>query len=174
MTYYITSSEYVGPNRDQHLNDNIYTISTTPGRTNMSHEIRTDGWLGTTNDWAYYAHGEFETEADARAEIEKLLPDGYRKLDCDEPTGIDDDGNLTYDLARYSVGKFEDWDAENSVTWCYEIRHEITAETTDERIDELVDECEGYANAEGVSLDGTAIAKMLTERRDELLAESAE
>jgi hypothetical protein len=32
----------------------------------MSREIRTSGWLGTTNDWAKYAHGEFNTIEEAR------------------------------------------------------------------------------------------------------------
>jgi hypothetical protein len=64
--YYIVSENYVGPNVDQNLNSHCVRITTTPPRTNMSREIRTSGWLGTTNDWAKYAHGEFNTIEEAR------------------------------------------------------------------------------------------------------------
>lgn len=44
-----------------------------PGRKNLSKAECTKGWLGTTNDWADYALGEFETEIEAWAAIGAAL-----------------------------------------------------------------------------------------------------
>ena len=50
----------------------VYEITTEAPRTNMSGEVRTDGWLGTTNNFYRAAHGEFETEEEARAKVAEL------------------------------------------------------------------------------------------------------
>jgi len=165
-TYYVISSEYVGPNLSDRCNSHTYQITTEPGHTNMSHEVRVDGWLGTSNDWAAYAHGEYGSMEAARAAVIEMLGEDRRLIDNDE-----------YDesvVETYAANKYVEWDADNSVTWCYESRHEITADTTDERIDEIVAECEQYANDEGNTLDTDAVQIMLTERRDELRAEANE
>jgi hypothetical protein len=72
MPYYITSSEYIGPNHPKV--DTCITIMTVPGRTNVSREVRLAGWLGTTNDHSCYAHGEFETIDAARAHVAQAWP----------------------------------------------------------------------------------------------------
>lgn len=173
--FYITSSEYVGPNLDERLNSHEYRIQTWEPETNMSHAVRTDGWLGTTNDVAAYAHGEFETEEAARAEVERLLADtGYRELDCDDPGSIDDGEELYY-TARYAVGRYETWGREGTSNWCYEgVNADVTADTTDERIKELVAEYEGAANGEGFSLDLRTVERDIEARRKELRVEREE
>lgn len=69
--YYVIETQYVGPNQtqDHYVDVDRIEISTTPAITNCSHEVRTNGWCGTTNDWAVYAHGEYDTIEDARAAI---------------------------------------------------------------------------------------------------------
>jgi len=64
--YYVIQTKYVGPNEAQ---DQYIEISTSPAITNSSREARTEGWCGTTNDWAVYAHGEYATIREARAAI---------------------------------------------------------------------------------------------------------
>lgn len=60
IVYYLIHRVYAGPNHDQHeLDAEQLIVQCEPGRTNMTHEPRIDGWLGTTNDWAEYARGEF-------------------------------------------------------------------------------------------------------------------
>lgn len=165
-TYYVLSSEYVGPNLSDRCNSHTVHITTEPGRTNMSNEVRVDGWLGTSNDWAAYAHGEYDSIESARAAVIEMLGENHRLIDNDE-----------YDesvVETYAASKYVEWDADNSITWCYESRREITADTTDERIAEIVAECEEYANDEGNTLDTDAVEEMLTEHRDELRAEANE
>lgn len=165
-SYYVLSSEYVGPNLSDRCNSHTVQITTEPGRTNMSNEVRVDGWLGTSNDWAAYAHGEYDSIEAARAAIVEMLGENRRKIDNNEfaETVVE----------TYAASKYVEWDADNSVTWCYDSRDEITADTTDERIAEIVAEYEQYANAEGNTLDTDAVEKMLTKLRDELRAEDRE
>ncbi len=40
-----------------------YVLRTEPGRKNMSNAICTDGWLGTTNNVAWYADGAVRVRA---------------------------------------------------------------------------------------------------------------
>ena len=69
--YYIIETNYAGANknRDQYVDLDRIEIRTAPAKTNMSHQVRIEGWCGTTNDWAVYAHGEYATIAEARAAI---------------------------------------------------------------------------------------------------------
>src|SRR5256885_2081753 len=69
--YYVIESKYVGPNQDQSQYCDVDTIGifTAPGKTNSSREVRLEGWLGTTNDWSEYAHGEYESVEAAEAAI---------------------------------------------------------------------------------------------------------
>ena len=167
--HYITSSEYAGPNQDEHSDDHTYQISTEPGRTNMSHEVRTDGWLGTSNDWAQYAHGEFETEEGARKEIKRLLSDGFREIDDIEDYHRDEGV-----IAEFRVGRYEEWGRETTGDWTREsISDNVTAETSDEQISRLVEEYESEANEEGGTL-WSGLEENMVERRDELRDEAEE
>ena len=131
----------------------------------MSGEVCVDGWLGCTNNWDKTAHGEFDSEEDARDAIEQLTDGDCREIDTDE-------SDWSRDIAAFfMVGRFEQWDAENSETWCYSSMGDITSDTTDEEIDTLVDELENAANDENFSLDTDAVLKMFTERRDKLQAQ---
>lgn len=173
MTYYITSSEYVGPNLSDRCNSHSYEIKTKAPRTNSSREIRTEGWLGTTNDVAEYAHGEFETLEEARAAVLEILGTDYRETDLSEMPEYERGGLIE----SYTVGAYLEVDAETSITWCYEsIRSDVTADTTDAGIDALIDEYEVSANEsdEPFTLDVCALQTEMRERRDELIAERDE
>jgi hypothetical protein len=161
MKYYLTELEYVGPNPDQHLNDHEFAIATMPSRTNMSGEEKIDGWLGTTNDWASYAHGDYESMEAALAALDKLLPGGYREADID---------NWNRDhgvVAQFLAGAVPALSREESINWCYPLTEEITPDTTDEGIDELVheaaDECRTSENPG--EIDCGAVSKYLREWR---------
>ena len=73
--YYVIETNYAGPNHDQHADADIIEISTAPAITNSSHEVRIEGWCGTTNDWAVYAHGEYASAEEARAAIAEKFGD---------------------------------------------------------------------------------------------------
>ena len=176
MSYYIESVSYVGPNPNQNLNSDYYTISTLPTRTNLGKEIRTSGWLGTTGDWARYAHGAYDTLEEATAALNVITGDDYRDSPkIDEPIGIDPDtGDAVYALVYRLAGGLEQWGEDSSVSWCYEaMRDTVTAETTDEQIDAETDNLESLANDEGFALDLPAVVTSWTEHRDELRAAAA-
>jgi hypothetical protein len=161
---YIIEREYVGPNQDQHADDGHYIIiQNVPGRTNSSHEERTDGWLGTTNDWAEYARGEYETIEAAHAAIEARF--GTCRLDADNDEVRYDD-----DVAEvWRVGEFAQMSREETSDWIYSgLQADVTADTTDERLEALIEEYEAEIRSEGYTLDARAI-DMAKEYRDELI-----
>jgi hypothetical protein len=164
--FYVLTCSYAGPNPQEHMDDDVCTIETQPGRTNSSHEIKTDGWLGTTNDWSRSAHGAFDTEAEARAEVAAIYPNGFRDVGLDNSSSDPDT-----EVARFKPGKLARWNRSDSVQWAYPARDELTADTTDERLAEIVAECVDNVADEGASLDTDSVLEMLTERRDELLAD---
>lgn len=175
--YYITSSEYVGPNQATAYGqayETTYYIQTVPGRTNMSNEPRTMGWLGTTSDWEEYAHGEFEALDEARAALSDLLPDGYRDCDDINRTVYNAD---TAEFERviveaYYAGRLQPWSAEQSTNWAQGWLDDITADTTDDEINSMVDDAVAQADTdEGGKLDDEAVRGMLTNERDELKLE---
>lgn len=160
--YYIVETNYVGPNPKQHLNDDTVAITTEPPRGNSgNYPVITDGWCGTTNDWAVYAHGEFDTIEEARDEISETWGDDVAELDQNGH----DDPNI---VELYRIGKYESMDSDSSIEWCWECRRDVTKNTTDEEIEKIVEECESYVNDEGGTLDTDSVTKMLTEYRDEL------
>ena len=67
--YYLIQVRNVGIHSPKYPVDTSYYIQVHPGATNQSGEPRTEGWLGTTNDIAEYACGEFGTLDAARAAI---------------------------------------------------------------------------------------------------------
>ena len=81
MTYYIEEIRYCGPNPqdEKYIDFDRFEITTVPPRTNSSGEIRLDGWLGTTNDVARYAHGAHESLAAAEGAVEDLLGHEFRR-----------------------------------------------------------------------------------------------
>ena len=178
--FYLILSEYVGPNRrDSHGNfiakGGVLYITTQPGRTNSSREERTDGWLGTTNDNAQYAHGEFDSLVEARAAAVEL---GYTEIeDSDESDGDcldyadDNDQSIIVESRLTPAAAREQWDADD---WFHlncshsETReaYGITADTTDAELEAAVAAAEAEAADNNAELHDTE--KVFDELRDEL------
>jgi hypothetical protein len=166
--FYIIERKYVGPNQTdaQYCDAHTVLIQSVPGRTNSSHEERTEGWLGTTNEWAEHAHGEYETLEAARAAVEEKFGK------CRESDLTWEDPDTAVEL--YRVGEYEPMSREATGDWIYGgLRADVTAKTTDEQLEELIAEYEAAANDEGCTLDSDAI-DMAREYRDERIAERDE
>lgn len=164
--FYIVETNYVGPNQDQdqYVGADTIEIRITPATTNSSREVCTDGWCGTTNDWAVYAHGEYATIEEARAAIAEKFGD-VRDTDPngDNFDSLGDDGVEEV----YKPGKYAPMSRSETADWAYEgIQLDIEADTTDERIAELVAEYEEQANSEGYTLDGDLRGLMEAHRQE--------
>lgn len=171
--FYVIETNYVGPNPDQHVDDDCIEISTQPARTNMSHEIKLEGWCGTTNDWATYAHGEYETEQDARNYIKETFGPVREDDETDYYIGYDEDGEPIMPVAVFRPGKYIPMDAEGTGNFTWEgVRTDITADTTDEQIEALIAQYEVLANEDGYTLDKRSLSDSMESRRDDLRAEA--
>ena len=82
MKYYIISTEDVGPNAKP--NNKKIEIRTEPGTTNQGGEIKLSGWLGTTNDYAKYAYGEYNSLKEACSFIAKEYPEYDENIDLND------------------------------------------------------------------------------------------
>lgn len=150
--YYIIETKYVGPNQtqDEYIDVDTIEISTSPAITNSSHEERTEGWCGTTNDLAVFAHGEYATIEDARAAIAENFGE-VRDSDANGDRFESGDDDV---VETYKPGKYAPMSSQATADWVYEdIQSDIKANTTDERIAELVAEYEADANSNGYTLD---------------------
>jgi hypothetical protein len=155
--YYIISKNKIGQRNGESV-----AITTEPGKTNMSHEIRLDGWLGTTNDIAYYAHGEYETIEAAESALDELFPERRE-------AGVNDYPDPST-VQEWIVGEYEEWSADSSIEYCYDYRRDIDAETTDAEIEKWVDEADDYCREDnGGTLDVDAVVQWLIEYRNELI-----
>jgi hypothetical protein len=167
--YYVIETKYVGPNKgqDQYVDVDKIEISTSPAITNSSHEERTDGWCGTTDDWAVYAHGEYDTIEEARAAIIEKFGE-VRDSDPNGDRFESDDEDV---VETYKPGKFAPMSSHATADWAYEgIQSDIEADTSDERIAELVAMYEAEANSMGYTLHGD-LEDFMYERRQELRVE---
>ena len=159
MKYYVIEEKYAGANQDQHLDDNTIKITTEPAMTNSSHEICLDGWAGTTDDWAVYARGVYDSKEAAEKFIKTLYKD-TREADFD-----DNDQSI---VAVYKPGKYEPLCKEETGNSIYEsVISSVTQTTTDDEISALVDDWEREANSQGCTLTGAY--DMAIDYRDELL-----
>lgn len=164
--FYIIETNYVGPNQDQNADADEVRIQTEPGRTNSSNQERTEGWLGTTNDWAEYARGEYETEQEARAAVAELFGECREREIGSDPFNDDPDGCV---IAAFKIGKYEPMSLEWTSDWIQSgLKADVTADTTDEQLKTLVGEWEGECNSEGYTLHSRAI-DMARAYRDELI-----
>ena len=167
--YYITATEYVGPNQDQakYVDADTIEISTEPARNNMNRAVRVYGWCGTTNDIKTYAHGEYYTLDDAKTAITDIFGD---VRDCDSnnyPFETDDDSVV----AVYKPGKYTPMSEEATAHWIdCSMQGDVTATTSDERIVELAAGYEADANLEGYTLYGAE--EMMEQYRQELIEET--
>jgi len=153
--FYIVETDFVGSGEGDFHG---VVITTKAPTTNMSGEIRLNGWLGTTNDWTSYAHGEYDSLEVAEKAVIEIFGDvrEYINMDCGT-------------IAAYKIGKFFQWGKEGTVSWLYEsMREDITAQTTDSELAELLEAYESSANDEGGTLSSRA-AKILEKFRDDLL-----
>ena len=142
--YYLISYEYVGPNdRDSSGNfirdTRTIEITTKPGRTNMSHQVLIDGWLGTTNDNASYAHGEYSTIEAARDAAKQL---GYT-VPVDDYLNQD---RTVVEVYATSESEYQHWDAGD---WLNEDNIDITAKTTNAELEEMAKNIEAEAYEQG-------------------------
>lgn len=163
--FYIIETNYVGPNRDQHVDADKIEISTSPALTNILHEERTQGWCGTTNDLAVYAYGEYDTIEEARAAIDAEF--GEVRRGDNEGNGFESSDDESV-VETYKPGRYAPMSRQATFDWAYDsIEADIEADTTDERIEELVAEYEADANFNGYTLD-SGLEDLMNERRQEL------
>lgn len=164
--YYVIETRYIGPGQDtdQYVDADKIEISTNPAITNSSREKRTEGWCGTTNDWAVYAHGEYATIEAARAAIAKI----FGEVRTSDAVGEDFDSDNADVVKTYKPGRYIPMSSEATADWAHEsMQSDINAKTTDQRIAELIAEYEAEANGHGYTLDSDLEGFML-ERRQEL------
>lgn len=174
MHYYVVEIEYVGPNQyeDRYVDADRVQVWANAPRTNMTHEPRTQGWCGTTDGWATYAHGEYCDLSQAISAIESK----FGPVREEEPDTADLSECIQGKIyASYKKGAYEPLSKNASVDWTYEsIREDVTADTSDARIETLIEEYERNSNGEGVTLDKRALESSMKERRQELRDELAE
>ena len=176
--FYVVEREYVGPNQDEDRYvdaDRVQVWAKAP-RTNMTHEPRTEGWCGTTDGWATYAHGEYLSLCQAISAITKKFGP-MRDVTEDDPDTRRDlseciQGKI---YASYKKGAYEPLSKNATVDWTYEsVREDVSAATTDAQIETLIDAYEGSANDEGLTLNKRALKDCMEKRRQELREELAE
>ena len=160
-SYYVISTEYVGPNPHEHLDADRIEIHTEPGVTNISREVRTEGWLGQTGDWSKYAHGGYETLDDALNAIDSIWPE-HREGEY----VVDYDYTIVH-TCRPGLYTPIGHDGLNSDDF-------VTAESTDAEIAENAALLEEAANDEGYTYAGgfEGLIEQLMVRRDELIADA--
>lgn len=162
--FYVIERKYVGPNQDQYADADTVGIYTTPGRANMSKEVRLSGWLGTTNDWSEYAHGEYLTKEAAEAAIRGMWE--HVRDSCPSGEGFYLDDNC---VALFKPGCYEAMGHQATADWCWQgVEADITASTSDEQIAQLVKEYEETANSFGYTLCLGAAEESMRRRRQEL------
>ena len=164
--FYIIETNYTGPQPSEEHNIDLATIviSTAPAITNSSHEARVDGWCGTTDDMAVYAHGEYATLEDAQAALaSKFAP--VRDCDANRDAFESDDESV---VAVYKPGRYTPMSKSATADWIYEgMTASVTAETTDKAITDLASEYEAAASSDGYALDGSVEALLCEYRQDQ-------
>lgn len=149
--YYVIVAKDVGPNeRDSHGDylpqDGELFIQTVPGEKNLSHEPCTEGWLGTTNGIAVYAHGEFDTLEAAQATADDL---GFTEVD--DEFEDDNDPPLIIERRLTPRDARQQWDAGD---WLSSDPGGLTANTSDAELTALAVQLDAEALAEDAELHG--------------------
>jgi hypothetical protein len=164
--FYVVSTEDVGPNAEP-LNERVY-IQTKPAVGNMSRQPIIDGWCGTTNDIAEYAHGVFDSLEEAQKFVKEKWKgfegseDDYDEMFFEEETIIE-----IYADNR-TVWAVDDWLCESDHV--FDIR-KSPKDYTEEKLRELETQIEDEAKLEDVYLDGD-VYEYLRAIRDEALVEA--
>ena len=138
MKYYIEEIRYCGPNPqdEKYIDFDRFEITIAPPRTNLSGEIRVNGWLGTSNDVARYAHGAHESLAAAAGVVEHMLGHEFRR--DPEPSEFHDV------LAVYRLGRHEPISDEALGIWLQDV--DVPADVDDadliQQAEQLISELE--------------------------------
>lgn len=128
-----------------------------PARTNCSHQPKTDGWCGTTNNVATYAHGEYPSIEEARSVVKKTFGD-TRAVEVD----LDDDDVIE----AYKLGLYESLGSSESVDYLYDrICNDVSCDTSDEEISSRLYEYETSSNKIGLTIDIPAVRAFMEELR---------
>lgn len=166
--FYVIEKKYVGPNQDQHIDDDCIIISTRPAVYNMTGEICTAGWCGTTDDWATFALGAYDTMGGADFAVRALGP----MRDTDPVTGdayegpYDDEEGI---VARYKRGLLTPMSKDQSIEWAYETIHDqITASSTDADMADVCQWLESEAEYQKYRVDMESIKVYMVEHRGRL------
>jgi len=128
--YFVVETNYVGPNKNQaqYIDGDTIEIRTSPAITNSGNEARTDGWCGTTNNWAVYAHGAYDTIERARLAILEKFGE-VRVCDPNGKIFQSDDEDVAEVCKR---GKYTPLGSQDTAEWAFEAIHaDIEADTTD-------------------------------------------
>ena len=81
--YYVVEARWTGPDKDtwRYIDFDRYEVTTEPPRNNADGSIQLSGWLGTNDDVARYAHGEYESQVAAEYAIIQSLGCDCRRHD---------------------------------------------------------------------------------------------
>ena len=167
--FYIVEINYTGANPDdwQYINADEIQICCTPAFNNGNGEICIDGWCGTTNDWAVYAHGEYDTLEEARENLFKKFGI-VRNCDFNGNAFESDDPDV---IEIYKTGKYPTMTDEETASWLYEsINEDVIIGMSNEKIIELAENYEICANSEGYFLSSNVL-DLIDERIHELKEE---
>ena len=180
--FYVIEKEFVGhadfgTGYDKLVNGHYFEVRDEPGRKNMSKEIAVGApddpiWLGTSNDWAEYARGDYATEEDAivaACHLAEAAGHGSRFADAGEPGALDG-------YPRAYVGD-EAWaNLVDAGEWLADLSYEelgINPGMTDLEIESLAEELEAISlDADECRLWGTE--SFIRERIEQLEEEQAE
>lgn len=162
--YYLVERRYVGPERSGPAPRHTIAITTEPPRTNMSGEIRLTGWLGTTNDWAEYAHGEYATLDAAEA----AAREGWETYEIEDQDEYMDDPAVVQVIGLGDHDPRDEWEAGDWLASTSLEEVGLSAESTDAEVDAKAAELVGEAEADGCWIAGgaDAIAEVLRGWRD--------
>lgn len=153
MTYYLISTEWTGADRAEHVNGDRIIISREPLRGNGNgRPVVTDGWAGTTNDTASYAHGAYDTLEAARAALRAEWPDAVA-VDWER----DDDPDA---VEVYRPDPLEHLGADGTLAW---VSDAMPASLTAGEVPGLVQEWADIARADGLVLDTRALERHLSQ-----------
>lgn len=145
--FYVIERNYVGPNSEQHLNDDTVSITNDPARYNSSKEVCVEGWAGTTDDVAVYARGEFASMAEAVQFIFDEYKQGLRV--------VQDIALYDGAIAMYKIGKFYVLNKDATEEWLSDaLVSDIKGDMTDDELQAIVDSWEDDANSQELTLTG--------------------
>ena len=164
-TYYVYEFKYIGPNKDtpQNIDADRIEITTLPHENLTGTGLCIEGCCWTRNDWALYAHGQYETIREARSAI---------KAKFGAVRGTDEFGDkfepeFDFQVAIFKPGRYMPMCTEKIWERLYYLVHDDMDKDTDKaKIKELAKEYEELVNVFGCTL-GPNLIEILEEMKDE-------